>query len=77
MPEIPCGTPTLQTLLEEAYAVTYRGSSLKVRRRYRKLICHFERRSQQGQIIGQARHDGTDDEIDMACRARSRAHKPA
>ncbi len=70
MPETRCHTQTLQALLEEAYAVTYRDSSLKVRRRYRKLICHLERRSQPGQVVGQAARDGTDDGIKVACRAR-------
>lgn len=70
MPETPCGTQTLQALLEEAYAATYRDSSLKVRRRYRKLICHLERRSQQGQVVDQAARDGTDDVVKAACRAR-------
>ena len=59
MHETRCGTQTLQALLEEAYALTYRDSSLKVRRRYRKLICHLERRSQV-----------TDDGVKVACRAR-------
>lgn len=63
MPETPCGTRTLQALLEEAYALTYRDSSLKVRRRYRKLICHLERRSQ-------AACGTTGDGIKVACRAR-------
>ena len=70
MPETRCDTQTLQALLEEAYAATYRDSSLKVRRRYRKLICHLERRSLQGQFVGQATRDGTDDEVEVACRAR-------
>ena len=70
MLENPCDTQTLQALLEEAYALTYRDSSLKVRRRYRKLICHLERRSQQGQIVGQATRDGTDGGVKAACRAR-------
>lgn len=62
MPEIPCSTPTLQALLEEAYAVTYRDSSLKVRRRYRKFICRLERRSQAASTGGG---------IKVACQARS------
>ena len=70
MPETPCDTQALQALLEEAYAMTYRDSSLEVRRRYRKLICYLERRSQQGQFVGQATRDGTDDGIKVACRAR-------
>ena len=70
MPETPCDTQTLQALLEEAYAVTYRDSSLEVRRRYRKLICYLERRSQQGQVVGQARRDCTEDDVKAACRAR-------
>lgn len=63
MPETPCGTQTLQALLEEAYALTYRDSSLEVRRRYRKLICHLEQRSQ-------ATRDKTGDGIKVACRTR-------
>ena len=70
MSETRCNTQTLQALLQEAYALTYRDSSLKVRRRYRKLICHLERRSQQGQVVGQATRDGTDDGVKAACRAR-------
>ena len=63
MPETPCGAPTLQALLEEAYALTYRDSSLKVRRRYRKLICHLERHSQ-------ATCDKSGGGVKVACRAR-------
>ena len=63
MPETRCDTQTLQALLEEAYAVTYRDSSLKVRRRYRKLICHLERRSQSA-------CDTTGGGIKVTCRAR-------
>ena len=70
MPETPCDTQTLQALLEEAYAVTYRDSSLEVRRRYRKLICHLERHSQYGQFMDQAARDGTNDGIKVACQAR-------
>ena len=70
MPKSWCDTQTLQALLEEAYAVTYRDSSLKVRRRYRKLICHLERHSQPGQVVGRATRDGTGDGIKVACRAR-------
>ena len=68
MPEIPFHT--LHALLEEAYTLTYRDSSLKVRRRYRNLICHLARRGQYEQVVSQATHDGTDDEGEMACRAR-------
>ena len=70
MSETRCNTQTLQALLAEAYAATYRDSSLKVRRRYRKLIRHLERRSQQGQVVGQATRDGTNDGVEVACRAR-------
>ena len=63
MPETQCGTQTLQALLEEAYALTYRDSSLEVRRRYRKLICLLTRRDQ-------AICDKTGDGIKVACRAR-------
>ena len=70
MPETRCDTQTLQALLEEAYAVTYRDSSLKVRRRYRKLICRLERCCQPEQVVGQAIRDGTDDGVRVACRAR-------
>ena len=70
MPKTRCDTQTLQALLEEAYAVTYRDSSLKVRRRYRKLICHLARRSQYEQVASQATHDGTGDGVEAACRAR-------
>lgn len=70
MPETPYDTQNLQALLEEAYAVTYRNSSLEVRRRYRKLICHLERRSQQGQVVDQAARDCTEDDVKAACRAR-------
>ena len=70
MPETRCDTQTLQALLEEAYAVTYRDSSLKVRRRYRKLICHLARRSQYEQVVSQATRDGTNDGVEVACRAR-------
>ena len=63
MSETRCGTQTLQALLEEAYAVTYRGSSLKVRRRYRKLICRLERR-------GRAPRNEAGNGIKAACRAR-------
>ena len=63
MPKSWCDTQTLQALLEEAYAVTYRDSSLKVRRRYRKLICLLTRRDQ-------AICDKTGDGIRVACRAR-------
>ncbi|ADI15125.1 hypothetical protein [Truepera radiovictrix] len=38
---------TLIRLVSEGYVVTYRGSSLKVRRRYRRLIVALEKRRAQ------------------------------
>ena len=54
---VPAGAKSL------AYALTYRDSSLEVRRRYRKLICLLTRRDQ-------AICDKTGDGIRVACRAR-------
>lgn len=69
MPETLCNTQTLQALLEEAYALTYRDSSLEVRRRYRRLICRLERRSQ-------AACGTTGDGIKVRAEHAGRGHEP-
>ena len=76
MPETPCDTQTLQALLEEAYAVTYRDSSLEVRRRYRKLICHLERRNLQGSSLAKPRTTAPTTRSRWRAEHAGRAHKP-